>query len=159
SLGGITLDLEGRVIFSDALSNLVYRINHDGTLCILISRDTPSAIKSEKPGNGHPRRVCVTRDGRLLLCASNGPLHTSDAMHYRHVSVLGTDGLLRRFAGTVTLKEGSNLAVDCHIRVPTAMCEYADGRVLIVGNSDSQIYQVDTNGVITTVAGTDLQRG
>ena len=85
---------------------------------------------------------------------SSGNLYFSDANNHR-IRRVTADGTITTIAGNGTsgYSGDSGLAVDAKINYPTSLTFDSAGSLYIADTNNHRIRKVDTNGVITTVAG------
>jgi len=106
----------------------------DGGAAIKASLNSPSAVALDTNGNVY---IADTSNGRIRKVATNGIIST--------------------FAGTNSTGYSGDggAAVNAKLWNPESVALDATGNVYIADRSNSRIRKVDTNGIITTVAGTN----
>jgi len=145
----VAIDKAGNLYISE-------RFNHD------VRKVTPSGIISTVVGNGN---ATYGGDGGAAIYASlNGPtglafdklgnLYIADKGNNR-VRKVDANGIITTVAGTgnASYSGDSKLATSASINGPTSIVFDANGNLYIAEYNTSVIRKVDTNGIISTVAG------
>ncbi len=144
--GPAVADEEGNVYVSDTV---VARLNVDGTGTLVagggptIQDNVPALNTKLDP----PRDLALDSDGNLYIV---------DSTRCR-VRKVGTDDIIRAFAGnsscTVSSGDGG-LATSAGLKSPSGITVDSQGNLYIAESNAHRVRKVDTNGIITTFAGT-----
>jgi len=94
-----------------------------------------------------PRGIVFDRTGSLLFADTGGP--------HRIRRIDATTGIITTVAGDVTpgFSGDGGPATQARFRDPTEIAIDRDGRLYILDFGNARIRRVDTNGIVTTVAG------
>src|SRR5262249_12983655 len=90
---GITLDLQGNPVFSDLTSNVVSRLNPDGTLTVLAGNGLPGFS-----GDGGPAVNASLSGPKGVVFDSKGNLYIADGFNDR-IRRVTPDGIISTYAG------------------------------------------------------------
>ncbi len=98
---------------------------------------------------GSPSNVILDKQGNIYLTDEN-----------RRVRKISTDGIITTVAGTMFRDYGGDggPATEAKLHTPKGMAVDSTGNLYIADSGNHRIRKVDTNGIITTIAGTG-QRG
>jgi sugar lactone lactonase YvrE len=147
---GVAVGAEGAVYVAESTAGRVTVIE-DGTERTVAGGDDDESDY----GDGGPATSATLADPRGIGVASNGDLYIADRYHavVRRVS---EDGTISRFAGSY--EPGSSgdggPAGSAQLREPNGIAVGPDGAVYIADSGENRVRRVDTDGTITTVAGT-----
>jgi uncharacterized protein (TIGR03437 family) len=145
---GVAVDASGVVYIADTFNHKIRKVTKDGLITTIAG--TGAATFN---GDGPALQASLNTPHGMALDAG-GNLYIADTFNVR-VRKLTLGGQLTTVAGNGVNgfpKEGS-LASATALPVPYALAFDTAGNLYISGGTN-QIYRVDTNGIITTVAGT-----
>jgi len=136
-------------------------VNNAGTSLVSVATDgTPTTIAGGSAlgtGDGLPATEATFRDITAIAAGANGTTLIGDGDG--RVWGVGVDGVAHRLAGTTagqtTFSGEGGQATDAVLPKVVALAAATDGTYYI-GTWDGAVRKVDTNGVITTVAGTGI---
>jgi RHS repeat-associated protein len=151
---GVAVGPDGTVYIADTNHNRIRRITPDGRILTAAGGGTPaSGIGDDLPGPqaalALPLAVTVDRTGQVFIADTN----------HDRIRKLTLDGLISTIAGTgiygntgdggpaleATLPDPSGLAIDPN-----------DGTLLIAQPLSHTVRQLDSHGIISTIAGTGI---
>lgn len=149
-LWGIAVGPDGSVYVADRSYHRVRRISPDGTLSTLAGNGGYGFN-----GDGGPATQATLWEPIAVAVGPDGSVYISDFQNVR-VRRVGTDGIIRTFAGNGhgdALGDGGP-ATQAGLQWPLGLAVGADGRLYMVDNYSGRVRMVDSQGIITTVAGT-----
>ncbi len=150
---GIARDSAGNLYLADSQNYQVYRIAPDGVLTVIAGNGfdgvaQEGAVARKSPAN-RPRVVTACPDGSVLFGESFG------------VRRIARDATSSTFAGStgrtgpfITTGGDGGPATRAGLSVPSGLACDASGTVYIADSANNRVRKVDTNGIITTIAGT-----
>ena len=105
-------------------------------------------------GNGGPATVAGLNDPFGIATDSSGGFYVAEIGGNR-VRYVNAAGIINQFAGTGTAGSSGDggQAASATLRGPARVKIDPQGRVVIVDSGNNKIRRVDTNGIITTIAG------
>ena len=147
---GIGLDARGRVYFADSLNSLVLRIELDGTL----TRVAGTGEEGYSGDGGLARDAALARPFDVRVDAA-GDIYIADFGNNR-IRKITPDGIITTVAGTGEpgYSGDGGPAREAQIDGPYGLFPTGDGGVFIADSRNNVVRLVDTNGVISTIAGT-----
>lgn len=146
---GVAVDLLGNVYIADTGNSRVRKVDVNGIITTVAGTYT----------NGFSGDGGAATDARLgspfaLAIAGNGNLYITDD-YYNRVRQVDTNGIITTFAGSGTNNGYSGdggAATNASLSHPRGLAVDLAGD-LFIGDSNYRVREVDTNGIITTVAG------
>jgi RHS repeat-associated protein len=106
-------------------------------------------------GDEIPATTALLRNPQGIAVDAKGNIYIADANNFR-VRMIDSDGIIHTVAGNGT--QGSSgdggLATNAQINRPRSVAVDNDGNLYIADRINRRIRKVDTNGIITTFAGT-----
>jgi uncharacterized protein (TIGR03437 family) len=155
---GVLLDGEGNLYIADQLNHRVRKVAPDGTITTVAGNGTAGSV-----GDGEAATAAALNDPCGLAMDSSGNLYIADTGNsvIRKVTPTGT---ITKVAGTYTAgysgdydpdktDEDNGKATLAQLSHPIGLAFDAAGNLYIADTSNNRIRKVDTNGIITTVAG------
>ena len=148
SLQGAAVDSVGNIFVADSWNNVVRKIDTNGMMTIIAG--TGSASFSGDGGS-------ATNAGLWLPAAvvldTNHNLFISDSGNNR-IRKVDTNGIITTIAGSSGLALGDNgQATNASLWLPTGLACDGSGNLYIADTDGQRIREVNTSGIITTVAG------
>ncbi len=142
-VGGVAVDSDGNVFACDRGNHLVVKISRDGILTVVAGNGLAGFS-----GDGGPATSARLSGPLGVAVDSAGNLYIADGANVRKVTL----------NGTITTVAGGGSCRDCEGVPATSVFLYAAGVAVDAGGNiyiagDRRIRKVDTNGLITTVAG------
>jgi trimeric autotransporter adhesin len=149
----VCFDLAGNYYFSDQLNHRVCKVDTNGTLVTIAGKDQspphPSFSGDGGPafGAGLNRPIGITFD-------PFGNLYIADRSNNR-IRKVDTNGIITTVAGAggFGYSGDGDYATNAVLNAPGGVAFDASGNMFIADTGNNVIRQVDTNGIITTVAG------
>jgi serine/threonine protein kinase, bacterial len=141
TISDIATDKEGNVFISDSTSRSIRKIGKDGIIRkVLGETDVPMGEEL------HPNSVRVNDDGTVFFSDSGSS----------RIAKLNTDGTFKIIGGSGEFKDdGDNgPAVEAGIRSPGGLLLSPDGSLFLAEEQTARIRKIDTDGIISLVAGT-----
>jgi sugar lactone lactonase YvrE len=155
-IGGIAFDPSGNLYVSETFGSVIRKISPDGTVSTFAGTG-----KSGTSGDGGPAlRADLLNPGPLSV-GPDGALYviTGDS----RVRKIAPDGNISLVAGTGTgtglnrSQGDGGLAVNATLNEPGEVAFDRQGNIYIADTSNARVRKIDTNGIITTVAGPGQQ--
>ncbi|GAB3940270.1 hypothetical protein GCM10028805_01770 [Spirosoma harenae] len=146
---GITADAAGNVYIADTQNHRIRKINTAGTITTITGTGTQGysgdggvAINAQV---NYPKNVTIDKLGNLYI---------ADSQNYR-IRKIGVDGMISTVAGNGTsgYSGDGGLAINAQLFLPGAIAVDNAGNLYIADSNNNRIRKVDTNGIITTIAG------
>ncbi len=149
---GLAIDSNGVLYITDAANNRIRKMDTQGVVSTVaghgerdFSGDDGAAVDATL---NFPSDVAVD---------SNGVLYIADTGNHR-VRRVGTDGVISTIAGTGIAGFGGDNgpALEAALNRPSGLAVDTEGRLYIADTRNHRLRMVNTDGVISTVAGTGL---
>ena len=150
---GVAVDADGNLYFSDIGNDRIRRVNTKGIITTIAgtgdegySGDGGSAVDAQLSA---PRGLAVDGSGNLYIAdTSNHAIRRVD-----------TTGTITTVAGSGERGNGGDggAAVEARLNTPRGIAVDGAGNLYIADSRTSTVRQVDTAGIITTIAGTGEQ--
>jgi TIR domain/SMP-30/Gluconolactonase/LRE-like region len=152
---GIAVSADGGVYVAESTANRVIVID-DRILTSNLAAGGNSDASDY--GDGGPATSATFAEPRGVAVSRDGDLYIADRYHAMVRVVTKEDGTIGRFAGTgQTGSTGDDgPASQARLTEPNGVAVGPDGSVYIADSEASRVRRVDTNGTITTVAGTGV---
>ena len=144
---GVAVDADGNVYVADTGNHQVRKVDAEGMI-------TPVAGTGGL-GDGGPATKARLLDPKGLAVDTDGTLYIADTGNNR-IRKMDTDGIITTFAGTGERGDGGDggAATRAQLRAPYGVAVGPDGSVFITDTFNNRVRKVDTEGIITTFAGT-----
>lgn len=146
---GVAFDAAGNLYFADSGNNRVREVNTNGII-MTVAGSGGSGFS----GDGGPATEARLTNPAGVAIDTAGNLYISDSNNQR-VRKVGTNGIITTFAGN---GPGGNVgngiaATNATLGSPLGLAFDVSGNLYIADYGASRIWMVNTNGIITTVAG------
>ena len=141
SPSGVAVDEGGYIFIADTGNNRIRQIDPDGLITTLAGGEDGDNGSDTGGQLAAPRDVALDSDGNLYV--------TDSGNHQIHA--ISDTGMATRVAGIEGLGDGGP-ATEARLLEPTGLA-LVDGTIYITDTGNNRIRQVDTNGIITTFAG------
>ncbi len=146
---GIVIDKVGNIIFSDSGSSKLRRINLDGAIITIAGTGD-----FKDHGDGGPALQAGIRSPGGLTMGPDGALYIAEQTSHR-IRRIDSNGIIETYAGNgVPGYSGDGGPADeANIKSPFRMMFDQKGNLYFSDRDNNRIRKVDTEGIITTVAG------
>lgn len=147
---GVAVDSSGDIYVTDTSNHSVRKINHTTGYSTVIA----GTGSSGSTGNGGAATSAKLNGPKAVTVDSSGNVYIADTSNHR-IRKIDTSGNISIIAGTGTFGySGDNgAATSAKINSPQGVAVDGSGNIYIGDTSNNRVRKVDTNGVITTVAG------
>ena len=146
---GVAVDAMADIFITDTYNYRIRKVNASG----IITTVAGNGSKSYSGDGGAATNASVNAPQGLALDAT-GNLFIADTSNNR-IRKLDTNGIITTVAGngTASYSGDGGAATNAGLQLPYAVALDTMGNLFIADNSNNRIRKVDTNGIITTVAG------
>jgi len=147
---GVRTNNAGDVYFSDVVYNVVREVKPNGIITTVAGNG-----RDGYSGNGGLATAAELNDPTGLYVDASGNLFIADSKN-AVIRKVNTSGVISTFAGTGTAGSTGNggLATAAELNKPFGVVEDASGNVYIADYNAACVREVNTNGDISTYAGT-----
>ncbi|MBX3014394.1 MAG: hypothetical protein KF832_22925 [Caldilineaceae bacterium] len=146
---GVAIDSTGNLYIVDAWNNRIRKVDANGIISTIAGNGT-----ADFSGDGGPATSATLNNPTGVAVDSAGNLYIADAWNNR-VRKVDVNGVITTVAGNGILDfnndEGPATSVSFY--APSDVAVDSAGNLYIADSGNSTIRKVDTNGIITTVAG------
>ncbi len=148
-LNGLTIAEDNTVYFSDSGSSKIRKIDPDGNIVTIAGtgdfKDFGDGGPALQAGIRSPGGLALSPDGELYFCEETTAV----------IRKIDKNGTISRVAGTgVTGFSGDGgPATEAQIKGPNRLVFDKAGNLYFTDRDNNRVRKVDTNGIITTVAG------
>ena len=148
--GGLAVDGSGNLYVADTLSNRIRKIDSEGVI-------TTIAGTGERGygGDGGPAAEAQLNSPDGLVLDGSGNLYVADASNHR-IRKIDSEGMITTIAGTGESGYGGDggPAAEAQLRFPYGLALDGSGNLYVADASNHRIRKIDSEGMITTIAGT-----
>jgi hypothetical protein len=147
----VALDASGNLFIADAANNRVREVGINGLITTVAGNGAPGFS-----GDGGPATSAELNLPFGVAVDSFGNLFIADS-HNNRIRRVGTNGIISTFAGTNAsgFSGDGSQATNAELHFPYGVALDPYGNLLIADYANNRIRRVGTNGIITTVAGTN----
>ena len=149
----VAVDASGNVYITDQYHRIVRKVNPSGTLIT-----TVAGVENTRgfSGDGGQATSAQLDSPAGVAVDASGNLYIADQYNYRIRKVNNTTGVITTIAGTSTpgFSGDGGQATSAQLDSPAGVAVDAPGNLYITDQGNLRIRKIDTNNVITTVAGT-----
>jgi cysteine-rich repeat protein len=146
---GISIDPAGNLLIADSANDRIRRVDTNGIITTIAGNGTRGF-----GGDGGLATSAALNIPYAVAGDSDGNVYIADSSNHR-VRKVDANGIITTFAGTgvdATSGDGGP-AISAGLQDPTGIAVDAQGRVYIVDLDSNRVRRVDTDGTISTVAG------
>ena len=145
---GVTVDAAGNLFIADTVNWRIRKVNTNGIITTVAGNGTNffSGDGGAATNAGmHPASVALDAVGNLFI-ADNG--------NYR-IRKVNTNGIITTVAGNgnQSFSGDGGAATNAALNAPISVAVDSNGNLFIADANNNRVRKVDTNGIITTVAG------
>jgi uncharacterized protein (TIGR03437 family) len=148
---GVAVDAQGNVYIGDTGNNRIRKVTPGGIISTIAGDGAQGYF-----GDGGPANQTQLNNPTRLLVDASGNLYFSDSGN-NVVRQISTSGSIRRVAGNANASAGfagdGGPATAASIANPRGLAIDSTGALLIADGGNLRIRRVDSNGVISTIAG------
>ncbi|MDH5761881.1 MAG: SMP-30/gluconolactonase/LRE family protein [Nitrospinota bacterium] len=146
---GLCLDGDGNLFVADRNNHRVRRIDPAGTVTTVAGTGDP-----DMGGDGGPAVQAHLNYPSDLVCDDHGNLYISDRSNNR-IRKVNAKGIISTIVGMGLPDFGGDFgpAVEAFLKYPFGIDMDSKGNLYIADRGNNRIRKVDTQGIITTVAG------
>jgi len=150
---GLAIDAAGNLFFADKFNNRIRRVNTAGVIATVAGNGPPAYS-----GDGGPAVSASLNSPEAVALDAQGNLYIADSENHR-VRKVDPGGTITTFAGngTAAFSGDGGPAALASVIAPADLAFDRDGTLYIADRAGARIRKVDTNGIITTVAGDGAQ--
>ena len=150
---GVTVDTAGNIFIADAGNNVIRKISPGGIITTVAGNGTNIYAGDNGPATNaslyFPQGVMMDPAGNLFIADSGNDV----------VRQVNTNGTITTVAGGGVLTGNGVAATKARLNYPAGVAMDAMGNLFIADYGNNVIRKVNTNGVITTVAGGGILSG
>jgi len=146
---GLTFDAEGNLYVSDTGSSKIWKIDTQGTITHIAGTGD-----FEDFGDGGPAIKAGLRSPGGLVISPAGELYIAEERTHR-IRKITKDGTISLVAGSgmAGFSGDGGPAVNAELNNPSQMVFDKKGNLFFTDRRNDKIRKIDTNGIITTIAG------
>ena len=155
---GVSVGKDGTLFVADTEGHTVLLVDSSS-----LTRLVAGKIEADPgfSGDGGPASEALLNEPSSVAEAGNGNLYIADTKNHR-IRKVDSDGIITTVAGNGVVDEAGNgmfsgeggAATEASLDLPTDVLVDGDGNLYIADTGNNRIRKVDSEGVITTVAGT-----
>lgn len=154
--GAIVMDKEGNLYISDGDNNCVRKVSTTGIITMYAGNGKGYGTgRGGYSGDGGKATAAELNQPGALALDDKGNLYISDCFNHC-IRKVGANGIITTFAGSGTggYAGDNGKATKAQLNFPEGIAIGAGGNLYIADHANNRIRMVNTDGVITTVAGT-----
>lgn len=146
---GLALGHDGSLFIADSLNDRVRRLDPEGIISTVAGNGSRGYL-----GDGAPAIAAMLSSPEDVAVGPAGRLYVADRLNHR-IRRVDLDGTIQTVAGNGTpdFSGDAGQALEASLNHPIAIDLAPDGSMLIADYENHRIRNVDTDGVISTVAG------
>ena len=144
---GVAFDASGNLYIADSSNNRIREVNTNGIIMTVAGNG-----ENGFSGDGGPATNAFLRNPAGVAIDAAGNLYIADSNNQR-VRKVGTNGIITTVAGGGTGVGTGIAATNTSLGTPLGLAFDVSGNLYIAENSACRIWMVNTNGIITTLAG------
>lgn len=161
----VTVDPNGRPVFTDPNYHLVFRIESDGTIRVIAGNNVQGLTATSQltfnqsgggySGDGGPAVSAALNRPEGVAYDTAGNLYIADTFNQR-IRMVNPQGVISTIAGTgqAGFQGDGGPALGASLNFPTDLAVDASGNIYVGDNQNFRIRKISPQGSITTIAGT-----
>jgi RHS repeat-associated protein len=148
---GVAIDGQGNLFIADFSNHRIRKVSPDGIITTVAGNGVMGSS-----GNGGPATDAMLYYPHDVAVDSQGNLFITDYNH--RVRKITPDGIITAFAGTGSpgYSGDGGPAINARLYYPQGLAVDNEGNLYIAGGNNFSVRKVNTEGIITTVAGTGI---
>ncbi len=148
---GVAVDSLGNLFIADTGNNRIRRVDTNGNIWTVAGTNSTGF-----GGDGGSATNATLNGPRAVAVDGIGNLYIADTVNNR-IREVNTNGIIMTVAGTnrASFSGDGGTATNASLDLPEGVTVDGYGRLFIADTSDNRIREVNTNGIIATVAGTN----
>jgi len=148
----VAVDTAGNLYVSDYWTQRIRKVDTNGIIRTVVNKGCPAG--GGYSGDGGPATEAQLSFPRGITVDAQGNLYIADVANNR-IRKVGTNGIITTIAGngTAGFSGDGGPATQAKLYYPLDVAADAQGNLYIADSSNYRIRKVDTNGIITTIAG------
>jgi hypothetical protein len=144
----LAFDMSGNMYIADIFNQRIRKVHTNGNISTVAGSFGPGFL-----GDGGPAIVAAFYNPACVALDSTGNLFIADLFNSR-IRKVDTNGIITTVAGGGGMNPGEGgAATNAALSTPQGVALDAGGNYYIADTLNNRIRKVDTNGIITTVAG------
>jgi hypothetical protein len=149
---GVAVDGLGNVYIADVSNERIRKVNTNGVIITIAGTNTAGFS-----GDGGPAISALLKTPAGLAVDTSGDLFIADTGNNR-IREIATNGIITTVAGTNSagFAGDGGPAVDAKLNSPVGVAVDTAGNLFIADMSNNRVRQVSPDGIITTLAGTNI---
>jgi sugar lactone lactonase YvrE len=150
---GVVVDASGNLFIADSGNNRIRKVNSNGIITTVAGGGAGGG--TDGIGDGGPATNASLSGPNGVTVDALGNLFIADAGN-NVIRKVGTNGVITAIVGNLTAGySGDNgAATNAELNIPSGVAVDVFGNMFIADSANNVIREVDTNGIITTLAGT-----
>jgi len=147
----VALDVAGNIYISDVYNHVIRKVNTSGIISTFAGTGIVGYSGDGGPADSAklygPTGIAVDTEGNIYFAESGNHI----------IRIVNTSGIISTFAGTGTADYSGDggPATSAELYWPVGVAIDATGNLFIADHFNNVIREVDTSGIISTIAGTD----
>jgi trimeric autotransporter adhesin len=152
---GIAVDGDGDLFLTDHGNNRIRKVTPDGVISTIAGSGPAGIDRGAYTGDGGPATKARLQEPASLTLGPNGEIYVADRDN-NVVRRIDADGVITTVAGSgsVGFSGDGGAAAKAELDGPLAVAVDGDGNLYVADSNNNRVRKVDTEGTITTVAGT-----
>ena len=153
---GLVFDADGNLYIAERFNHRVLKVDPSGIVTIFAGKlDENGRPKAGFSGDGDPATDAELRNAQAIAVGPDGSLYISDSGNQR-IRRVDTDGIITTVAGTGQrgFSGDGGPATQAELDNPLGLVLDAEGNLYFWDARNFRVRRVDSDGIITTVAGT-----
>ncbi len=153
---GVAPDRTGNLFFGSYLGEFIAEVSTNGTFTVVAGKGVMTGLGYTNSGDGGPATSATFYFPSDVAVDSSGELFIADANNLR-IRKVSTNGIITTVAGNgMNAYSGDGCQATNASLAPWGVAVDTFGNLFIADRGNSRIRKVDSNGIITTVAGNGI---